>query len=614
VLVLGWHATSRGGSIACDKARLVVTGRTTLHAAAGNGHSRTVKALLAAGADASMLDDQGETARQLAFRRGHTAVVAALRWPSRPRAAARWRFVRDGFAAAAAFAAAGRAHYQRHEGEIFLAAGLSGAALVDFCCPVTKEVMKDPVVAADGHSYERCAIEAWLRRSRLSPATGAAMQAAGRRRQVLPNHTLRRVICDTAERGRTAFHASLRTRRAQQCAAQQCTDRHSAAAVVMRAMRTHVAALARQKKERKATLALLHEPAAADLEHGAARCLLPGGQCVVLHQGGYLIRAATTTTAVPLTNGATRLRSAVTNSATRDNQRHSAMHRCGRRLPRHAMHPPDSRVACAGQRAGQRAGRERGGGLAVRPGPMSFGSQGASETTHTAQVIEGLGAGESPDAYQLPCVPPKQLAQLLAVQTAGAAGGARGSMRLAAEGKVDPQLGFEWLSVLHQCLQKLQANDGGGGGGCGGGGLVPDPSSMPLRLAQRLEDDLSFEWSLSSLSGAAAYLALAPDPRALVLKRAARNEGQGLLQKGAAANRPNALGAHQPLAHSPQHASPAVQLWRPVQFRRRCVCMCATAATKEEAIPKPAARRGGGQRGTAGVALALRGDRHRRHH
>jgi hypothetical protein len=34
----------------------------------------------------------------------------------------------------------------------------------DFKCPisVTDELMKDPVVAADGHTYERAAIEEWF--------------------------------------------------------------------------------------------------------------------------------------------------------------------------------------------------------------------------------------------------------------------------------------------------------------------------------------------------------------------------------------------------------------------------------------------------------------------
>ena len=29
----------------------------------------------------------------------------------------------------------------------------------DFCCPITMEIMKDPVIAADGHTYDRNAIQ-----------------------------------------------------------------------------------------------------------------------------------------------------------------------------------------------------------------------------------------------------------------------------------------------------------------------------------------------------------------------------------------------------------------------------------------------------------------------
>eukprot|EP00210_Caulerpa_lentillifera_P006930 g6626.t1 len=38
-------------------------------------------------------------------------------------------------------------------------------------CPITFEVMQDPVLAADGHTYERKAIEQWLCQSKESPVT-----------------------------------------------------------------------------------------------------------------------------------------------------------------------------------------------------------------------------------------------------------------------------------------------------------------------------------------------------------------------------------------------------------------------------------------------------------
>jgi hypothetical protein len=48
-----------------------------------------------------------------------------------------------------------------------------------FVCPILLELMSDPVVAADGHSYERSAIMAWIERNgakSLSPITGKKLR------------------------------------------------------------------------------------------------------------------------------------------------------------------------------------------------------------------------------------------------------------------------------------------------------------------------------------------------------------------------------------------------------------------------------------------------------
>lgn len=56
-------------------------------------------------------------------------------------------------------------------------------------CPITGCPMLDPVVAADGHSYEREAILQWFATSNKSPMTGAQMPTT----QVFPNYTLRKL-------------------------------------------------------------------------------------------------------------------------------------------------------------------------------------------------------------------------------------------------------------------------------------------------------------------------------------------------------------------------------------------------------------------------------------
>ncbi|CAM9103246.1 unnamed protein product, partial [Heterosigma akashiwo] len=54
-------------------------------------------------------------------------------------------------------------------------------------CPITLQVFLDPVVAADGQTYERFAIEAWLSRSARSPLHGVPLPT----NLVYPNRNLK---------------------------------------------------------------------------------------------------------------------------------------------------------------------------------------------------------------------------------------------------------------------------------------------------------------------------------------------------------------------------------------------------------------------------------------
>jgi hypothetical protein len=68
--------------------------------------------------------------------------------------------------------------------------GLNVPLPADFTCPITYDKMKDPVVASDGHSYERSAIEEILRGPHpLSPLTRATLGTT-----LVPNLNLRRRI------------------------------------------------------------------------------------------------------------------------------------------------------------------------------------------------------------------------------------------------------------------------------------------------------------------------------------------------------------------------------------------------------------------------------------
>jgi hypothetical protein len=59
-----------------------------------------------------------------------------------------------------------------------------------FLCPIGLEVMRDPVICSDGHSYERENIERWLRNCRRSPKTNETLRSG----RIVVNHALRAAI------------------------------------------------------------------------------------------------------------------------------------------------------------------------------------------------------------------------------------------------------------------------------------------------------------------------------------------------------------------------------------------------------------------------------------
>mmetsp|Transcript_36489 Transcript_36489/g.77608 ORF Transcript_36489/g.77608 Transcript_36489/m.77608 type:complete len:376 (-) Transcript_36489:322-1449(-) len=62
----------------------------------------------------------------------------------------------------------------------------------DFLCPITQDLMSDPVIASDGNSYERAVIESWFSRCRRSPMTNEELPDT----RLIPNRTLKRMIDD----------------------------------------------------------------------------------------------------------------------------------------------------------------------------------------------------------------------------------------------------------------------------------------------------------------------------------------------------------------------------------------------------------------------------------
>ena len=65
----------------------------------------------------------------------------------------------------------------------------------EYVCPITAEIMTDPVSTLDGFTYERGAITEWLRTKDTSPSTGAKLES----KTLIPNLSLRSMIRSFSE-------------------------------------------------------------------------------------------------------------------------------------------------------------------------------------------------------------------------------------------------------------------------------------------------------------------------------------------------------------------------------------------------------------------------------
>ena len=68
----------------------------------------------------------------------------------------------------------------------------------EFVCSIMHELMQDPVIASDGHTYERKAIMQWMKRKATSPKSGEPLELNA----VFPNHAMRRQIREWQEANR----------------------------------------------------------------------------------------------------------------------------------------------------------------------------------------------------------------------------------------------------------------------------------------------------------------------------------------------------------------------------------------------------------------------------
>lgn len=69
----------------------------------------------------------------------------------------------------------------------------------EYLCPITRELMKDPVMAEDGYTYERSAIQGWINKGKdISPMTSIPLKT----KHLIPNRSLKMLIQHYLESGK----------------------------------------------------------------------------------------------------------------------------------------------------------------------------------------------------------------------------------------------------------------------------------------------------------------------------------------------------------------------------------------------------------------------------
>ena len=58
-------------------------------------------------------------------------------------------------------------------------------------CLNVQELLKNPVIATDGYTYEKAALQQWLRHHKTSPVTGGLLDI-----RVVPNRSIKTIIAE----------------------------------------------------------------------------------------------------------------------------------------------------------------------------------------------------------------------------------------------------------------------------------------------------------------------------------------------------------------------------------------------------------------------------------
>ena len=150
-------------------------GRSALHYAVEKSCIKSIKYLVDAGIDKEVLDKKGETALQIANRIGNIDVINILQPPKQ---------------------------FARNEPSNELLNEPSNNPPDEYMCPITLSLMVDPVIALDGITYERTAIEKWFKSKNKSPKTGVSIE----NKILIPNFSIKNLIQEWKEKHSVRLH------------------------------------------------------------------------------------------------------------------------------------------------------------------------------------------------------------------------------------------------------------------------------------------------------------------------------------------------------------------------------------------------------------------------
>lgn len=123
--------------------------------------------------------------------------------------------------------------------------------VADSVCPISNELMRDPVILVDGHTYEREHIETWFKTQEdaghelTSPLTRLELESA----DVVPNHALRNVIVNALAMSRAAQARRARARAEALCAPVRAQELVTLASVAPKCAGAHVPRPAKRARE-----------------------------------------------------------------------------------------------------------------------------------------------------------------------------------------------------------------------------------------------------------------------------------------------------------------------------------------------------------------------------